>query len=27
MRRELGPLNALTVELPAHGSVMLSLHE
>jgi hypothetical protein len=26
MRRELGPLNALTVELPAHGSVMLSLH-
>lgn len=27
MRRELGPLNALTVELPAHGSVMLALHE
>jgi hypothetical protein len=27
MRRELGPLNALTVELPAHGSVMLSLHQ
>jgi alpha-galactosidase len=26
MRKELGPLNALTVDLPAHGSVMLSLH-
>jgi alpha-galactosidase len=25
MRRELGPLNALTVELPAHGAVMFSL--
>jgi alpha-galactosidase len=27
MRKELGPLNALTVDLPAHGSVMLSLHD
>jgi hypothetical protein len=27
MRKELGALNAVTVELPAHGSVMLSLHE
>ena len=26
MRKELGPLNVLTVDLPAHGSVMLSLH-
>ena len=25
MRKELGPLNAVTVELPAHGSVMFSL--
>jgi alpha-galactosidase len=27
MRKELGPLNAVTVELPAHGCLMLSLHE
>jgi hypothetical protein len=27
MRKELGALNALTVELPPHGSVMYSLHE
>jgi alpha-galactosidase len=27
MRKELGPLNAVTMELPAHGAVMLSLHE
>ncbi len=27
MRKELGPLNAVTVDLPAHGSVMLSLHQ
>jgi hypothetical protein len=27
MRKELGPLNTVTVELPPHGSVMLSLHE
>ena len=27
MRKELGPLNALKVELPPHGSVMYSLHE
>jgi alpha-galactosidase len=27
MRKELGPLNAVTVDLPAHGSVMLSLKE
>ena len=25
MRKELGPMNAVTVELPAHGSVMFSL--
>jgi alpha-galactosidase len=25
MRKELGPVNAVTVELPAHGSVMFSL--
>jgi alpha-galactosidase len=27
MRKELGPMNEVTVDLPAHGSVMLSLHE
>jgi alpha-galactosidase len=27
MRKELGALNAVTVELPPHGSVMLSLHQ
>ncbi|HWY99963.1 MAG TPA: glycoside hydrolase family 27 protein [Edaphobacter sp.] len=27
MRKELGPLNAVTEELPPHGSVMLSLHQ
>jgi hypothetical protein len=27
MRKELGPLNAVTVELPPHGSVMYSLHQ
>jgi alpha-galactosidase len=27
MRKELGPQNAVTVDLPPHGSVMLSLHE
>ena len=27
MRKELGPLNAVTVDLPAHGAVMLSLHQ
>ncbi len=27
MRMELGPLNAVTVDLPAHGSVMLSLRQ
>ncbi len=27
MRKELGALNAVTVDLPAHGSVMLSLHQ
>jgi alpha-galactosidase len=27
MRKELGALNAVTVDLPAHGCVMLSLHE
>jgi alpha-galactosidase len=25
MRKELGPLNAVTVELPAHGAAMFSL--
>src|SRR6202022_269048 len=27
MRKELGALNAVTVELPPHGSVLLSLHQ
>ncbi len=27
MRKEFGPLNAVTVDLPAHGAVMLSLHQ
>ena len=27
MRKELGVLNAVSVELPPHGAVMLSLHE
>jgi alpha-galactosidase len=27
MRKEMGALNAVTVDLPAHGSVMLSLHQ
>ena len=27
MRKELGPLNAVTVDLPTHGSVMLSLRD
>jgi alpha-galactosidase len=27
IRKELGPLNSVTMELPAHGAVMLSLHE
>jgi hypothetical protein len=27
MRKELGPLNAVTEDLPPHGSVMLSLHQ
>jgi hypothetical protein len=27
MRKELGPLNAVTVELPPHGSVLYSLHQ
>jgi hypothetical protein len=27
MRKELGSLNAVTVDLPAHGAMMLSLHQ
>jgi hypothetical protein len=27
MRKELGALNAVSVELPPHGAVLLSLHQ